>query len=347
MKSRTILILILSTFFASAAWPQAQPQWKHKIITYEVPGAGNGAGQGTQAFGINSSGEVAGFYTDANSGNHYNFTTVDSPGLYQEVDNGNFVTWVNNSGLVSQQYVGIDGNIHTAVLLEDGWEVIDVPGATNTEGTNANSQGQIALTYWGADGVTHLAIWKEGQYSYVNDPCPAEYTYGLAVGINDLGQVTSYVVDSNGISLACVGSAGKHPIFPYRGAVFGFPGAVSTIPIMTNDLGVTVGAYWDAQGVQHGFVHRMIGNVFTSVDFPRASNSWVQGINDEGMMNGSAQLNTNGNWAGFEMIGGNIEDWNVPDAVQTDLFVITNDLRVAGLYQSPDGVWHGFVATPR
>jgi len=47
------------------------------------------------------------------------------------------------------------------------------------------------------------------------------------------------------------------------------------------------------------------------------------------------------------MIGGHIEDWNVPDAVQTDLFVITNDLRVAGLYQSADGVWHGFVATPR
>jgi hypothetical protein len=273
----------------------------------------------------------------------YKFTTVDSPGLYHEVDNGNFVTWVNNSGLVSQQYVGIDGNIHTAVLLEDGWRVIDVPGATNTEGTNANSQGQIALTYWGADGVTHLAIWKEGQYSYVNDPCPAEYTYGLAIGINDLKQVTSYVVDSNGVSWACVGRAG----IPYRGTVFGFPGAVSTIPMMTNNWGVTVGAYWDAQGVQHGFVHHMIGNVFTSVDFPGASNSWVQGINDDGIMNGSAQLNVNGNWAGFEISGRHIEDWNVPDAVQTDLFVITNDLRVAGLYQSADGVWHGFVATPK
>ena len=273
----------------------------------------------------------------------YNFTTVDSPGLYQEVDNGNFVTWVNNSGLVSQQYIGIDGNMHTAVLLEDGWKVIDVPGATNTAGTNANSQGQIALTYSGANGVTHLAIWEKGHYSYVNNPCPAEYTYGVAVGINDWGQVTSYVVDSNGVSWACLGN----PIFPYRGAVFGFPDAVGTIPIMTNDLGVTVGAYWDAQGVQHGFVHHMIGNIFTSVDFPGAFNSWVQGINDEGIMNGSAQPNGSGNWAGFEIIGGHIEDWNVPGEVQTDLFVITNNLRVAGLYQSADGVWHGFVATPR
>ena len=58
MKARTSLILILFTFFASAAWPQAQPQGKHKIITYEVPGAGNGAGQGSQAFGINSSGDL-------------------------------------------------------------------------------------------------------------------------------------------------------------------------------------------------------------------------------------------------------------------------------------------------
>jgi len=273
----------------------------------------------------------------------YKFTTVDSPGLYQEVDNGNFVTWVNNSGLVSQQYIGVDGNMHTAVLLKNRWKVIDVPGASNTAGTNANSEGQIALTYWGADGLAHLAIWKDSEYSYVEDPCPAEYTYGVAVGINDWGQVTSYVVDPNGISFACVGS----PAFPSRGAVFGFPGAGGTIPIMTNDLGVTVDAYWDAQAVQHGFVHRMIGDVFVSVDFRGGTNSWVQGIDDEGIMNGSAQLDTNGNWAGFEIIGSHTEEWNMPGAVQTDLFVITNNLRIAGLYQSADGVWHGFVATPK
>lgn len=39
----------------------------------------------------------------------------------------------------------------------------------------------------------------------------------------------------------------------------------------------------------------MIGNVFTSIDFPGASNSRVQGIDDEGIMNESAQLNVSGN----------------------------------------------------
>ena len=67
MKSRTILILILFTFFASAAWPQAEPQWNYEIITYDAPGAGTGAGQGTQALGINPAGAIAGFYTEDDS----------------------------------------------------------------------------------------------------------------------------------------------------------------------------------------------------------------------------------------------------------------------------------------
>lgn len=274
---------------------------------------------------------------------HYNFTTVDFPVIYTGVDNGTFITWVNNNGLVNQQYVGVDGNIHTAVLLKDGWKVIDVPGATGTGATNANSEGQIALTYWGADYVAHLAIWQNGHFSYINAPCPAGYTFGGANGINDMGQVTSMVVDSDGVYVAYVGN----PFLPNSGKVFGFPGATGTYPMMTNDWGVTVGAYWDAQGVQHGFVYRMLGNVFRSVDFPGGSNSWVQGINDGGLMNGSAQLGPAANWAGFEMNDRHVEDWNMPYAVQTDLFVITNNLRVAGLYQSADGVWHGFVATPK
>ena len=46
MKRISILILVLFTFLASAAWPQAQPQWKHKIITFERSGRGHGCGPG-------------------------------------------------------------------------------------------------------------------------------------------------------------------------------------------------------------------------------------------------------------------------------------------------------------
>src|ERR1039458_1783940 len=105
MKRISILLLILFTFFASAAWPQAQPQWRHKIITYEVPGAGNGAGQGTQAFGINSSGEVAGFYTDANNMNHGflrnpngSFTKFDAPFAGTGAGQGTYGESINREG---------------------------------------------------------------------------------------------------------------------------------------------------------------------------------------------------------------------------------------------------------
>ena len=93
--------------------------------------------------------------------------------------------------------------MHTAVLLEDGWKVIDVPGATNRAGTNANFKDR-SHCHTRARMVSRIWRARENRYSHVNDPCPAEYTYGVADGIND-GQVTSYVVDSSGVALACVG----------------------------------------------------------------------------------------------------------------------------------------------
>ena len=142
MKRISILLLILFTFFASSAWPQAQPQWKHKIITYEVPGAGNGAGQGTQAFGINSSGEVAGFYTDANNVNHGflrklngTFTKFDPTG-----STNTFVIGINDKGAIPGWYYDANNVMHGFLRVRNGAiTTFDAPNA----GTGAN-QGTIA-----------------------------------------------------------------------------------------------------------------------------------------------------------------------------------------------------------
>jgi hypothetical protein len=56
MRRIGILMLGFLFCFVLAAWPQTQPQWSgHKIITFDAPGAGTGAGQGTIAFAINPS----------------------------------------------------------------------------------------------------------------------------------------------------------------------------------------------------------------------------------------------------------------------------------------------------
>jgi probable HAF family extracellular repeat protein len=40
------------------------------VTTFDAPGAGTGAYQGTQSFGINQTGDVVGYYTDANKVYH-------------------------------------------------------------------------------------------------------------------------------------------------------------------------------------------------------------------------------------------------------------------------------------
>ena len=54
MKRISIMMLVICTCFALAAWPQA----KHKITEFNVPGAGTGSGQdsGSQAFRSTSEG---------------------------------------------------------------------------------------------------------------------------------------------------------------------------------------------------------------------------------------------------------------------------------------------------
>ena len=67
MRRISILSLTLFTFAASAAWPQAQAPNKQRIITFDAPGAGTAAGQGTTALGIVPNGTISGFYADASS----------------------------------------------------------------------------------------------------------------------------------------------------------------------------------------------------------------------------------------------------------------------------------------
>jgi hypothetical protein len=83
MKRIGIVMLAFFTCFALAAWPQAQPQ----IITFDAPGAGTGAGQGTYDFPVTPTGIILGYYVDANGVYHSyfrspnnTFTTFDAPG---------------------------------------------------------------------------------------------------------------------------------------------------------------------------------------------------------------------------------------------------------------------------
>lgn len=65
MRRISALTLVALTCFAWAARSQAQPQTNSRIITFSVPGAGTGSGQGTTPFCNNSADAITGYYVDA------------------------------------------------------------------------------------------------------------------------------------------------------------------------------------------------------------------------------------------------------------------------------------------
>lgn len=271
---------------------------------------------------------------------NYTFQTVDAPD--KDLSTGEQYTWVNNSGLIAQQYFGPDAPVgfgHTAVLWDGVWTVIDVPGSVTTGGTNPNAQGQIALTYAGDDLIYHLAIWQRGQYTFVPDP--AGYLLGAANGINERGQVSGLVYDSDGIGLGFVGDQFHYKIFAYPGS-----DVVLTIAFQTNNSGITVGLYMLAgePGPLHSFLYD--GTHFTNIDIPGAILTSANAINNKGEIAGYYMNLDDAAPLGFLLYQGKYTDITVPDTLASGLYMITDSGKIAGTYLARDGGFHGFVATP-
>jgi hypothetical protein len=265
---------------------------------------------------------------------NYVFRTVDAPG--KDLANSYQQTYINDSGLVVQQYCDIDGHQHAAALLSSGWTIIDVPGADDTFPRYPNSRDQVPLVYWEPDGITRAAIWQRGQLTFIPDQMFAGYVYSGGLNINDRGQLTASVYDSAGNGLAFVGDGQQH-------TVFGYPGSGFTFPLVTSNSGITVGAYLDSDGLFQAFSYD--GTHFTTIVVPGAQQAQANDINSEGDIVG-VYIDSSGNWAGFLLQQGLLTDFDVPNSLQIMLFQVTDNHKITGTYQAADGSWHGFVAIP-
>ena len=90
-----------------------------KITIYDIKGAGTGAGQGTQAEGINPAGVIAGYYTDANNVSHGYVRAVDGTYTFFDVPaagtgsgQGTFPMTNNPAGSIVGYYVDNNGAYH-------------------------------------------------------------------------------------------------------------------------------------------------------------------------------------------------------------------------------------------
>jgi len=90
------------------------------ITSFDVPGAGNGDGQGTYATGINAAGTIAGYYTDSNSVSHGfvrtssgTITSFDDPNAGTQSGQGTYAYYINRMGQIAGSFSGVKGQVRS------------------------------------------------------------------------------------------------------------------------------------------------------------------------------------------------------------------------------------------
>lgn len=94
----------------------------------------------------------------------------------------------------------------------------------------------------------------------------------------------------------------------------------------------------------HGFV--LSKGTFVTVDFPGATGTSINGINDRGQIVGNYQDSDHFDH-GFVARGARFMTVDYPGALGTVVWGINASGRIAGFYFTPDGAAHGFVGRPQ
>jgi hypothetical protein len=214
------------------------------ITTFDAPGAGTAAGQGTLPSGINPSGAITGFTRDANSARHGflrapngTFTIFDDPAAGTcstscgtvGPGQGTRAYAINPSGQIVGFFSDNSARCHGYVRAANGtFTQIDAPDA----GTGPFPQGTF----------------------------PSNIT---PMGINPAGAITGFYVDASSVQHGFVRAPnGIITEFDPTGSIFTDPNAI-------DQTGAITGFYFDANFVGHGFLRAPDGTI-TSFDAPGA-----------------------------------------------------------------------------
>lgn len=236
-----------------------------KLITFDAPGSGSGANQGTEAVGINLCGTITGNVTDNGNGTHGfvrshegRFSEFDAPGA-NPVLGGTYPSAINDLDVVTGSDVDTNGVSHGFVRAADGYIVVfddlQAPAGNGAnQGTTPvaiNDFGVIVGSYVDGNNLIHGFVRAaDGKITTFDPPGASQGTY---VGnINNEGVIAGTYNDANGVGHGFLRTPkGKYTVFDPPGGVGGIYGTYSAF---INDLGLVAGSYYDANtNVEYGF----------------------------------------------------------------------------------------------
>jgi hypothetical protein len=254
----------------------------------------------TQLLGINDGMTIAGYFGSGAPG-HPNqgfvltlpntFTSENFPGSVQTQ-----VVGINNAGNTAGFYIDAATTTHGFLDTGNAFSTIDAPGTVFNQLLGLNGLGQAAgyssaTDPAGATGQMAYVHEANGTFSFVTG-FPAGTGNSQATGINDLGEVSGFYVDSAGMNHGFIVDGGTFETIDV-------PGAASTQVLGVNDQGQLSGVYTDATGATHGFLDT--NGAFQTIDDPNGvGTTTVNGLNNRDDLVGFyMDPNNNNNTDGF------------------------------------------------
>ena len=270
----------------------------YTYVSLDNPKASTGLGGGTYANGINSNGQVAGYFIDAAGSTHGfvytggTWTTLDDPNASDCLTSGasgvstatttTVATGINDSGQVVGNYSDCATGAHGFVYDGGTWSTLDNPnGVGSTFATGINNTGQVAGYYYDAAGM-HGFVYSGGNYTTLDEPNTPLSSFGgtAATGINGSGQVAGYFGSAD--------TATWHGFIYHNGSYTQLDdpnAAQATNAYGINNSGQVVGTFPDVTALNHGFVYS--GGIYASLDYPNAAyGTNAYGINNSGQVTG-------------------------------------------------------------
>jgi len=363
----------LAVFATLATSVQAQAQ---QLLTFDAPGAGTGAYQGTSPAGINFAGTMTGSVTDSGNGTHGfvgaikgGFTSFDAPGA-DPVVGCTCPAAINDFGVVTGEEFDSNGAGHAFVRLPDGaFTVFDAPGADTAPGSYAgttpqsiNDFGVVTGYFWDANSTAHGFIrTPDGNITTFDDPAAGDGSYQgtYPYSINNFGVIVGATTRSDNSSQGLL----RAPNGTY--ADFQFPSATYYNTAYINDLGVIAGSYsriyLDSNVFDFAGYQRTPDGKWTTYEAPGAEigtsysydGTWTNALNIEGTVTGYVSDVNDENHVFVRNANGKIVVFDVPgqalipgSGIGSGGEAINAQGMVAGRWHDPNYAAHGFLWLP-
>jgi hypothetical protein len=354
MATRTALLPVFAVSLITSGLAA-----KEQIVTFDAPGAGTGAFQGTQPFNLNAGGSIVGIWANANPGLHGFLRSADGTIITIDVPNSTntLPEGINSGGVITGYYTDLN-------FVPHGWVRTATGAFTSFDPTGSGQTFPLAINAAGTIGGNFAYATDANQVSHgfiraANGSVTVFDVPGAGTGPSNLNQGTPQGTFATADALSPAGAlagAWWDPNYVQHGFVRNPDGSITKIDVSgasglnttgISSTGVVLGYYTDANGL-HGFIRATNGTITTFDALGMATLPF--GINAQGTITGN-YFDTNGVQHGFvRNKDGSITTVDAPNAGTsagqgTVFFGINQAGSLAGYYVDPNNVFHGVVVT--